>query len=208
MTTAIEHCSRLLAVLRRPVLRLPVLKLSASKFAAVWLVCSVLGACTTIAPERAEVVSVALDEQLAPLEYYEWIRAAPEAALKVELYGLTINSLTTDPVVTAVRTSMILGASAFTTRESEQQASRLIDDVSGMQTTTDIGNAYKMFAGVLQTLSQERQDLRAARATVQRALVEIDGLKSRNKQLQQQIEELTSIEQQIIEREQLNSLEP
>jgi hypothetical protein len=58
------------------------------------------------------------------------------------------------------------------------------------------------------SIHQQRAELRSANALNQRALKEIDTLKSRNSELQQQIEELTSIERQIIERERLNNQEP
>ena len=103
---------------------------------------------------------------------------------------------------------MILSTSALADRKAEPEALALLKDIASVETDNNTSAAYKIFAEVLATLLQERQDSRDVRTVNQRALVEIDSLKKKNRQLQQQIEELTSIEQQIIERERLNTREP
>ena len=172
------------------------------------LACCLLGGCTTMALGPRRVASVQTEQPLPPLDYYAWVESAPESALKVELFGLEINAGNSDPIVTAVRTGMILSTPVLATTKTELQALSLVNEVASLEAKDEVSKAYKVFAEVLQLLLQQREHLRAADTANQRGLVEIDSLKQRNRQLQQQIEELTSIEQQIIERERQNRLEP
>ena len=180
---------------------------NASLCRALVLACCLLSACTAIVPEQNGQV-VIVEDRIAPLDYFTWMKNASEADLEVELAKLRMNASASDPVVTAVRTSMILSTSALADRKAEPEALALLKDIASVETDNNTSAAYKIFAEVLATLLQERQDSRDVRTVNQRALVEIDSLKKKNRQLQQQIEELTSIEQQIIEREQLNTREP
>ena len=174
----------------------------------VVITCCLLGACTTVVPELPQEVPVSVAPQLSALDYYAWVKSASVSELEVELFGLTISPKTADPLINAVRTSMILATSALATDKSTLEALALIQEVALLEANDDISNAYSTFAEVLQLILQQRSDLQLARSTNQKALKEIDILKSRNKQFQQQIEELTSIEQQIIQREQLNTRDP
>jgi len=172
------------------------------------LTCFMLGGCTTVAPAPPAAPAVIVEQTRSPLDYYAWVKTATESELEVELFGLAINSMTSDPVVTAVRTIMILSTSALANDETELRVLELTNEVPGLEAKDDISKSYKIFAEVMQPILQQRQELQKAATANQLGLREIDSLKRRNRQLQQQIEELTSIEQQIIEREQLNTLEP
>jgi hypothetical protein len=144
----------------------------------------------------------------SPLDYYAWAKRASETELLVELYGLDLTISASDPVIAAVRRSIILGASPLADADTRVQAALLLEKVVHLDAVDDVASAYKILGGILLAMQQQHGDLQAAEALNQRALIEIDTLKSRNSELQQQIEELTSIESQIIEREQLNTPEP
>ena len=170
--------------------------------------CFIAAGCTTLAtsPSPAPVVSVT--QRTSPLDYYEWAKTATESELEIELFGLQVTTLTSDPLITVVRTAIILSTSRVADNVTELKALDLVNDVTSLEAKDEIGKSYKTFAGVLQSLLQQREDLRKTKTSNQLALREIDSLKKRSRELQQQIEELTSIERQIIERERLNTLEP
>jgi hypothetical protein len=167
-----------------------------------------LGGCTSLMPATRAGAADAAETEVSPLEYYAWARTASENDLRVELYGLELTISAKDPVISAVRKSIILSASELADTKTQQQATSLLGEIAGLEAIDDNSRAYRVFGEILLLIQQQRGDLRAANALNQRALREIDTLKSRNSELQQQIEELTSIERQIIERERLNSQEP
>jgi hypothetical protein len=175
--------------------------------ALAFAVC-LLGGCALHAPAARPGTVEEVTTPLFPLEYYAWARSAPEDDLLVELYGLELTISATDPVISAVRKSIILSSSNLVDAKTQLQAAELLEQTTALEATSDSSRAYKIFAEVLLSIQQLREELRAASSVNQKALTEIDSLKSRNRELQQQIEELTSIERQIIERERLNSQEP
>jgi putative IMPACT (imprinted ancient) family translation regulator len=162
---------------------------------ACFFACCLFGGCTVSA------------ESQSPLEYYMWVKAAPKSGLQAELDKLETN-LSSYSLISAVRASTILITSALADSKTEQAALPLLTRATSLEAKTDDDMAYKIFADVLQAIAQQRLDLQSARTTNHKALTEIDALKNRNTELEQQIEELTSIERQIIEREKLNELEP
>jgi hypothetical protein len=173
----------------------------------LFFVCCVLGGCTSFLPESAGLPRNEAAIPQSPLDYYAWAKAAPKTELQAELdkleAGVDSNSL-----VAAVRTSVILITSELADNTTEQQASALLTRAASLEAENDDDMAYKVFGEVLQAIVQQRLDLQSARTTNRRALTEIDALKKRNAELAQQIEQLTSIERQIIERERRSSLEP
>jgi hypothetical protein len=167
-----------------------------------------LGGCTSLMPATRAGAAETAETELSPLEYYSWARTASENDLLVELYGLELTISTRDPVISAVRKSIIFSSSELADTKTQQQATSLLGAIAGLEAIDGNSRAYRLFGEVLLSIQQQRGDLRAANALNQRALREIDTLKSRNSELQQQIEELTRIERQIIERERLNTQEP
>lgn len=173
--------------------------------ALVFAAC-LLGGCAAIGP-ATRPGTAALNTGLSPLDYYAWATTASENELLVELYGLELTIAAADPLIAAVRKSIILSSSELADAQTQLQAHLILSGLTEVKAIDDSGRAYKIFAEVLLALQQQREELRTSGTANQRALREIDALKSRNSALQQQIEELTSIERQIIEREQLNTQE-
>jgi hypothetical protein len=168
---------------------------------------SLMAGCASLVPVTPTVTNTAVPKVVktepSPLDYYAWAKTASETELQMEQYGLDLTIAAPDPVINAVRKSIILSVSPLANAKTQSQAALLLEKVPQLDALDDTSQAYKIFGSILLAIQQQRKDMQATEAVNQRALIEIDTLKSRNAELQQQIEELTSIERQIIERERL-----
>jgi hypothetical protein len=174
------------------------------------LACCLPGACATEAPVymasyTPETLPLVADKVITipatPVQYYNWVQAASLPELEAEHERLMMRPGLTDPVIRTVHMGTLLGVSALATPETEQEALALLDLVDD-NPLTDTNRDYAAFAGFLRSHLLQRAELRTAQTSVEQARVRIDTLETSNGELQQQIDALTTLEQQLIEREQ------
>jgi hypothetical protein len=139
---------------------------------------------------------------LTPLDYYQWAKAATPQQATAERLRLTMRHKPDDPVIDMVHLSMVLSLSPLATPETEQQAMALLDSVDGLASKSEDGREYAIFADFLRSHLQQREDLRSVTSSVVESREEVETLERNNHQLQEKIEALTTLEQQLIEREQ------
>lgn len=163
------------------------------------LVFCVLAICSTVLPPQA----AGLDELApTPLQYYEWSRTASAESIERERERIAEDTLTTDPVMTAVQLGLLLSTPAQASPASERDALVLLDAALRQPVALRADPEYRIFAGFLRTHLQQRFELRVAEATGLAGQQQLDSLQDANRQLQEKIDALTSIEQQLIQREQ------
>lgn len=173
-----------------------------------------LGGCSaTPWPERIGIRTLPMD--MEPLDYYNWTNnvASPDD-VAAELERLQQNVGRTDPsaeIVQTVQKTILLALVGSEGGNSGRGNSERGNDVEAAALLANMSTAcpdssallrnglgrckrYQEFARVLRIILQERSALREALDDNRRAESEI-------RQLKEQIEALTSIEQQLIERE-------
>jgi hypothetical protein len=190
-------------------------------------VCAALASCATEAPlyqaaMQAPVVSAlpvvhaatlhappvqarqepARTSTITPLDYYEWALAATPQELLAERLRLTTRRVPEDPIVDTVHLGILMSLSTLASRESEEVAIDLLQSVGNPLRVDDESREYAIFADFLLDHLQQRADLRAATSNIVENREELETLERNNRQLQEKIDALTSIEEQLIEREQ------
>ncbi len=158
---------------------------------------------------RAPLVST-----LTPLHYYAWVNSATLEELQAERLRLgsrerfwlnerqRLEQGEADPVVDAVQLGMLLSVSALASPETEQEARTLLESAGDPAQASAASRDYAIFAGFLLGHLEQAWQLRAATSSVVESREKLEQLEHTNRELQQTIEALTSIEEQLIEREQ------
>jgi hypothetical protein len=141
---------------------------------------------------------------ITPLDYYQWALQATPQELRAEQLRLATRADSADPVIATVHLGILMSVSALASRESERAALALLESLAAPGTDSDSagGREYAIFADFLLEHLKQRADLRAATSNVVESREQLETLQRDNRQLQEKIEALTSIEEQIIEREQ------
>ena len=165
-----------------------------------------------------------------PLEYYAWLSSAPPAAAEAELARLEGNWWWRNTLVDRVQHALVLSASTLAGDAGRRQALELLDGVAKAPAAGGRDAEYRQFAAIWRSvlvlrdnltvaslaLRRAREDLRETDASLQQVREAFkDALESREgharqiqeletqiRSLKKQIEALTTIEQQLIEREQ------
>jgi hypothetical protein len=167
--------------------------------------CGVLlvSGCAAVRPAPAvlpEAVARPGTVTVTPLQYIAWAQSASVAALQAERARLA-NLANPADLVLAVQHAIVLGLSAIADEAGETRALALLAAVEGRVPTLEENPEYRTLARLLRSYLLQRQDLRLAAASNGASRQEIDDLQQSNRQLQDKIDALTTIEQQLIERE-------
>lgn len=165
-----------------------------------------------------------------PLEYYAWLSSAASAEVEAELARLEGSWWWRNTLVERVQHAMVLSASALAGDAGRRQALELLDGVAKAPADGEREAEYRQFAAIWRSvlvlrdnlavaslaLRRAREDMRETDASLQQVREAFkDALESREgharqiheletqiQSLKKQIEALTTIEQQLIEREQ------
>jgi hypothetical protein len=144
-------------------------------------------------PERAPV-------DLGPLEYYQWSNLASPAELETEQVRLEDRSdLRTNPIP-AVQFAIV--SSAFN-RDSAAEFGDSLQMLRSMQRNcfSERCETYVMFGTVFSELLNSREELGATLAEQSEREMVVSALRARIAALEEQIDALTNLEQQLINRE-------
>jgi len=142
---------------------------------------------------------------LSPLEYFIWLKSASAEELVIEKIRLDNEKQTGDSAVNTIQLALLLSVPWASTEATERDAMELIV----VELARDNSSAeakqqeYQTLAGIWFVLLENRKALREAEASQQSDQAELEVLHEKVGQLEKQIEGLTSIEQNLIEREQL-----
>lgn len=171
----------------------------------------VLAGCTLLPPATSSTGEteqpVPQQNLLSPLEYYAWVQQAPGNEIEAEHARLTRDTSSSNSYTGTVQLSMLLSFAANATAESETEAAALLQQATEGSSATVVNRDYEIFADVLLAHLEQKQALRLAGTENAEQMETIKQLEAGTRQLQEQIKALTSIEQQIIEREQQQKLE-
>lgn len=193
---------------------------------------AVLGLCTLVACESPAVISTSsVAPEQSVLAYYEWLQSASPAALETEL-GVLNRGASSNALQHDIKLALLLSAQSNDSDDAakEEEAMRLLNNVSNANGRDNLPVDYRIFAGSWLGYLQQRQKLRdfanlqqnseamlqqlentyhdleeryARLSQVMNSLeTQNDLLAQQNKLMQQQIDALTLIEQQLVEREQ------
>ncbi|MEY4642601.1 MAG: hypothetical protein RLZZ227_2595 [Pseudomonadota bacterium] len=175
------------------------------------LLCCLPAACATEAPVFTASYNPAtiVERQSAeipmrpatPVQYYSWVTAATLPELEAEYARLMERPSSADPVIRTAHIVTLLGVSALATPVTEEEALALLDIAKGSP-ITETNRDYAAFAAFLRGYLQQRTELRSANSAAAQSRAELEQLQTSNAELQQQIDALTTLEQQLIEREQ------
>ena len=145
---------------------------------------------------------------VSPMHYYAWATKASPEELAAERLRLSSRRYPADPVIDTVHLGMLLSVSAIASRETELEAKALLESVNDPAYATPEGRDYAIFADFLLDHLEQREHLRAATTSVVASREKTASLERTNQDLKKTIEALTSIEEQLIEREQEQEPEP
>lgn len=137
-----------------------------------------------------------------PLAYYDWARSADSNELIAEKKRLETVIVVTDQVIPVVQLSLLLTLVSDSGTHDIDRAITLLEEIELSCDSTDC-QSYFLFGGLWRGLLLERREFGAAIASGTKSDQELEILREQVKKLSQQIEALTNIEQQLIEREQL-----
>lgn len=158
-----------------------------------------IGISSTALPPQA----AGLDEEAAsPLQYYDWSKTASAESIAAERARIAEDTLTTDPMISAVQLGLLLSSPALSSPSTEREALALLDAALRQPVAMRSNLEYRSFAGFLRAHLQQRAELRSAEAAAVAGKEQIDSLQDSLRQLQDKISALTSIEEQLIQREQ------
>lgn len=193
--------------------------------------CAVLGACASDEPATAiqapaaeelpasqpppgprfQPAPQAVAAPIRPLAYYKWAQAATVQELRVERRRIASRRTPADPVIDTVHLGILMSLPAHATPEDEAAALELLSslDAAGVVDApedfthlSESSREYALFAGFLLEHLQQRAELRSAQSRAAASRAQLETLERENRQLQEKIDALTSIEEQLIEREQ------
>lgn len=155
--------------------------------------CLLLGGCASsyISPLGSRV------QEPTPLQYYQWLSTATTVDLPGEGDRLAAADAAQPSDALALRRGLWLLVSG--TRDATLETS-LIERLAQYERAATDAEGAALAALVGQQLAL-RRDLRAIQRQNASAAAELQQLRDHNAQLQKQINELTTIEQQLIERE-------
>lgn len=187
------------------------------QLAGVLLTCSLLEACAnalpddgsaTQTPDRRDVaqtvtmVPTPALPTITPLDYYQWTQAATLEELAAERLRLDARWGASDPLINTVHLAILLSLSNLASHESEAEATALLATIGDPARVDENRRAYAIFADFLRKHLEQRASLRHASSSVVASREKLETLERNNQQLQDKIQALTSIEEQLIEREQ------
>lgn len=156
-----------------------------------------LNACSS---EFTQYLSVT-PESYKVQEYVDWLESADNTATLNELMRLELQNQETLNLIDTVQLALILSASAIATVDSENRALALLYSLSDDRLNNERSQDYFNFSELWKTILSQRRTLRITeqqQANIEQELLEV---RSVNQALQEQINALTAIEQQLIERE-------
>jgi hypothetical protein len=139
---------------------------------------------------------------VTPMHYYAWATKATPEELEAERLRLSSRRYPADPVIDTVHLGMLLSVSAIASRDTELEAQALLESVNDPAYATLEGRDYAIFADFLLNHLEQREHLREATTSVVASREKNESLERTNQDLKKTIEALTSIEEQLIEREQ------
>jgi len=162
------------------------------------------------APPRAAAAPSPAPREITvtPMHYYAWATKATPEELEAERLRLSSRRYPADPVIDTVHLGMLLSVSAIASRETELEAKALLESVNDPAYATPEGRDYAIFADFLLDHIEQRAHLREATSSVVASREKNASLERTNQDLKKTIEALTSIEEQLIEREQEQEPEP
>ncbi|HWK54507.1 MAG TPA: hypothetical protein VNR18_09060 [Hyphomicrobiales bacterium] len=156
--------------------------------------CLVLAGC---ASSYISPLGPLLQQQSTPLRYYQWLSAAPATELRSEGERLKDADAVQESGELALRRGLWLLVSGTEDPALEASLVARLDEYGNAAADAE-SIALAALAGQQLAL---RRDLRAIQRKNASATAELQQLRDHNAQLQKQINELTTIEQQLIERE-------
>lgn len=144
-------------------------------------------------------------DNVTPLDYYEWARAANAEELLAERARLSSRLQAAAPadeaVIDTVHLGILMSVSAIASRESETEAKALLSALDTASFDAD-SHDYLVFADLLLNHLEQREKVGELTRHLVTSREELEKLERNNAQLQQKIDALTRIEEQLIEREQ------
>lgn len=135
------------------------------------------------------------------LRYVTWMQTARLSELESEYQRLTAEQESRTGI-RAVQLALLISASSLADANSEEEA---LDILEGMD-TEDIAlwpGDYRRLANIWQDILERRLNLKSALAELETDGSELERLRLENQRLREQIESLTNIETQILNRERL-----
>lgn len=154
------------------------------------------------APLAPATQTAARETAVTPMHYYQWATKATPEELEAERLRLSSRRYPADPVIDTVHLGMLLSISAIASRNTELEAKALLESVNDPAFASVEGRDYAIFANFLLDHLAQRANLRAATSTAAASEEKNASLERTNQDLKKTIEALTSIEEQLIEREQ------
>jgi cell division protein FtsB len=164
-------------------------------FAALMAVLLVQG-CVITSASYLETDPVAAQER-SPLLYYAWLRQAKAEELSAERRRLDTNSAGEDAFMRALRQGLLMLASGVA--DGGREAAVL--EALGSESAELQLEENRALASLVSTQLRLRRQVNGSSRQSANTTAEMERLRSENTRLQQQIDALTSIEQQLIERE-------
>ncbi len=142
---------------------------------------------------------------VSPLEYFTWLKSASDEELVIEKIRLENEKQNGDSPVNAIQLALLLSVPWTSTETTERDAMELIAvELARDKPSTDTKQLeYQALAKIWFLLLENKKALTEVEASQQSDQVKLEVLHEKARQLEKQIEALTSIEQNLIEREQL-----
>lgn len=186
--------------------------------------------CTLVACTSPAVLSTgSVAPEQSVLAYYEWLQSASPSALETEL-GVLNRGASSNQLQHDVKLALLLSAQGLNDVAMEEQALRLLESIDNNGARENLPVDYRIFAGHWLAYLQQRQKLRdfsKVQQNSEQMLQQLENtyhdleqrysrlsqvmnslekqndlLAQQNKLMQQQLDALTVIEQQLVEREQ------
>jgi len=167
-----------------------------------WLLsCAVIGEFYTSDEGNTDYTNISV----SPLEYFTWLTSASDEELGIEKIRLDNEKQNRDSPVNAIQLALLLSVPRASTEATERDAMELIAiELARDNSSTDVREQqYQTLARIWFLLLKNRKALREVEASQQSDQIKLEVLHEKARQLEKQIEALTSIEQNLIEREQL-----
>lgn len=164
------------------------------KLALPFILTVILGACSYI-PWHSEPLAT---REPGALDYYTWVTSASVQELGLERQRLEALQPTLEPDELAkayVQLALLLSASQNATAKTEATALKLLADIQLDTTPNEQISEYLAFGALWKSVLEQRAKVRELTVKNQQKAEAV-------KKLQQQIDALTSIEEQLLEREQ------
>lgn len=146
-----------------------------------------------------------LEEPVAfdSLGWYRWVGSAPLSDLNRERLRLEHEVEATNGIIPSVQLAVILSDARVANQEAESEARRLLARADRRCFQQRFCADYVAFGELLQDMLKQRARLQIAEADWRRERENVQRLQDQIRRLEQQIQDLTTIEQQLMEREQI-----